>query len=61
MYKGDFERMMDIRREKLLQSLAALNCSNCKYRDKGVCNNCYGVEGTTEVSTSGKCENWVIR
>ena len=33
-------------------------CSTCCYADRGTCDNCYGVNGTTEISEYGYCKNW---
>jgi len=34
------------------------NCGNCRWPDGGTCSNCYGLEGTTEISTKFSCKNW---
>jgi len=34
-------------------------CSNCKFEENGICANCFGVEGYTEITESFSCENWV--
>lgn len=28
------------------------------WREGGVCGNCFGVDGTTEVTPNGTCANW---
>jgi len=34
------------------------NCGNCLYAGHGVCYNCDGVGGCTEITTSFKCDNY---
>ena len=34
-------------------------CCNCIYADGGTCDNCFGVNGTTEICNDGCCENFV--
>ena len=33
-------------------------CRTCRYADEGVCANCKGVDGQTEIVETGYCENY---
>jgi hypothetical protein len=34
-------------------------CGNCKHSHESVCENCFGVDGTTEITSNAQgCENW---
>jgi hypothetical protein len=33
-------------------------CGTCAHADHGVCYNCSGVDGVTEIGTNFTCENW---
>jgi hypothetical protein len=40
------------------------NCGNCIETDNDdgpFCSNCYGVDGTTEISSDFWCKNWRAR
>jgi len=34
------------------------NCGNCRHPEGGVCYNCEGVNGATEINSFGRCNNW---
>ncbi len=34
------------------------SCVTCKHADFGVCSNCVGVDGVTEITENYLCSNW---
>lgn len=33
-------------------------CHTCKFGEEGVCYNCYGANGVTEIGDKGSCRNY---
>lgn len=49
------ENGMDI----ILEALPEKRCGNCKHSHESVCENCFGVNGTIEITSDAKgCKNW---
>lgn len=47
-----------IKLDELWTAYHQLNCGTCKFGEEGVCYNCYGVDGVTEISSKGTCINY---